>query len=60
MFLKIPLLLQKYKTFLTVDEGIRYKKQESLQILRFTGFILGGRWDSNPRHSEPQSDALTN
>ena len=24
------------------------------------GFILGGRWDSNPRHSEPQSDALTN
>lgn len=28
--LKIPLLLQKYKTFLTVDEGIRYKKQESL------------------------------
>lgn len=23
-------------------------------------FLLGGRWDSNPRHSEPQSDALTN
>ena len=22
--------------------------------------ILGGRWDSNPRPSEPQSDALTN
>ena len=21
---------------------------------------VGGRWDSNPRHSEPQSDALTN
>ena len=21
---------------------------------------LGARWDSNPRHSEPQSDALTN
>ena len=25
------------------------------------GFIfVGARWDSNPRHSEPQSDALTN
>ena len=24
------------------------------------GFSLGARWDSNPRHSEPQSDALTN
>ena len=23
-------------------------------------FYRGGRWDSNPRHSEPQSDALTN
>ena len=23
-------------------------------------FEVGGRWDSNPRHSEPQSDALTN
>ena len=23
-------------------------------------FLLGARWDSNPRHSEPQSDALTN
>jgi len=22
--------------------------------------LVGGRWDSNPRHSEPQSDALTN
>ena len=22
--------------------------------------LLGARWDSNPRHSEPQSDALTN
>ena len=21
---------------------------------------MGGRWGSNPRHSEPQSDALTN
>ena len=22
--------------------------------------FLGAQWDSNPRHSEPQSDALTN
>ena len=28
--------------------------------MNLAGFILGGRWDSNPRHSEPQSDALTN
>lgn len=27
---------------------------------KYAGVILGGRWDSNPRHSEPQSDALTN
>ena len=27
--------------------------------MNLAGFILGGRWDSNPRHSEPQSDALT-
>ena len=27
---------------------------------RFSSFLAGGRWDSNPRHSEPQSDALTN
>ena len=26
-----------------------------------SGFrLLGAQWDSNPRHSEPQSDALTN
>jgi hypothetical protein len=24
------------------------------------GSIWGGRWDSNPRHLEPQSSALTN
>ena len=35
-------------------------KQEFLQDLHLTGTILGGRWGSNPRHSEPQSDALTN
>ena len=23
-------------------------------------FLWGGRWDSNPRHPEPQSGALTN
>ena len=27
--------------------------------LKFKG-KMGGGWGSNPRHSEPQSDALTN
>ena len=31
------------------------KKSSSEELL-----LMGGRWDSNPRHSEPQSDALTN
>ena len=29
-------------------------------LIEFPLFMGGGRWDSNPRHSEPQSDALTN
>ncbi len=29
-------------------------------IIEILAFSWGGRWDSNPRHSEPQSDALTN
>ena len=45
MFLKIPLLLQKYKTFLTVDEGIRYKKTRipaNLTIYRvYLGWKVG-------------------
>jgi hypothetical protein len=45
-------------TFL--KERGRIIKQETLQEINLAGFILGGRWDSNPRHSEPQSDALTN
>ena len=28
--------------------------------LCYIGIYLGARWESNPRHSEPQSDALTN
>ena len=41
------------------NEGVW--KWKSLQVVDLQGFILqGARWDSNPRHSEPQSDALTN
>ncbi len=37
------------------------RKEESLQVLDLQGFTLeGARTDSNRRHSEPQSDALTN
>ena len=35
-----------------------YNKKE--EILIELPLLSGGRWDSNPRHSEPQSDALTN
>ena len=32
------------------------RKEESLQVLDLQGFTLkGARWDSNPRHSEPQA-----
>ena len=34
-------------------------KKRVKPLLKFDS-LLGGRWDSNPRHSEPQSDALTN
>ena len=37
----------------------RKKKEESNSAFLFLN-VQGGRWDSNPRHSEPQSDALTN
>ena len=36
------------------------KKRKPFYLLDFRLFLWGGRWDSNPRHSEPQSDALTN
>ena len=32
------------------------QKKETDEI----GLFEGAQWDSNPRHSEPQSDALTN
>ena len=39
--------------------GNKRKKEESNVAFLFLN-VQGGRWDSNPRHSEPQSDALTN
>ena len=32
------------------------QKKDRRNLLCYSG--LGGRWGSNPRHSEPQSDAL--
>ena len=47
-----------YGYFLDYDI-IKNKREYILQcILAYV--LVGGRWDSNPRHSEPQSDALTN
>ena len=36
------------------------EKKNPWKPIGFQGFLEGGGWDSNPRHSEPQSDALTN
>ena len=41
-----------------MNVGRSIKKRVKLQ--KKSDSLLGGRWDSNPRHSEPQSDALTN
>ena len=38
---------------------IRYKTKNNAFLGRYF-FIQGGIWGSNPRPSEPQSDALTN
>ena len=40
------------------EPDYRHKKREGPEWDLL--FLLGGRRDSNPRHSEPQSDALTN
>ena len=45
--------------FFLMPAGINAKKEESNVVFLFLN-VQGGRWDSNPRHSEPQSDALTN
>ena len=45
--------------FFLMPAGINAKKEESNSAFLFLN-VQGGRWDSNPRHSEPQSDALTN
>ncbi len=39
-----------------------FTKRKTLTALyqQLALLVKGGRWDSNPRHSEPQSDALTN
>ncbi len=37
-----------------------YKHKNELKFNSLCYFYSGARWDSNPRHSEPQSDALTN
>ena len=35
-------------------------KTEAARTVTFLPLLWGARWDSNPRPSEPQSDALTN
>ena len=53
---------------LTASDGKKYNTSIKFTIIKrrspvsndLQDFFLGARWDSNPRHSEPQSDALTN
>ena len=45
--------------FLSVCNTLIYNEKEET-LYGISSFLPGGRWDSNPRHSEPQSDALTN
>jgi hypothetical protein len=42
-----------------VKEGTpRCSRRDLCQCPSATGIIWGGRWDLNPRHSVPQTDAL--
>ena len=34
------------------------EKRQLLFYQQLALFLLGGRWDSNPRHSEPQSERI--
>ena len=46
---------------LLTRHSVLLKRRESLSETHvFYSSFSGARWDSNPRHSEPQSDALTN
>ena len=59
--MKIPQIL----TLILIFHNILFLYKKKLRILLLEAFInysycWGGRPDSNRRHSEPQSDALTN
>ena len=52
---RLPLLqIQPLSSVWCWQRGIKKTLQKICKV------IQGARWDSNPRHSEPQSDALTN
>ena len=40
--------------------SIKFWSQKKVSSKELTLILTGGRWDSNPRHSVPQTDALTN
>lgn len=42
------------------DIFLRTVKKDNKKELSVKKALLGGRWDSNPRPSVPQTDALTN
>ena len=55
---------RKHLHFSTLSLKCAYKfelltKRKTPQVIDLQDF-KGAWWDSNPRHSEPQSDALTN
>ena len=65
-FEKIKKLGELRDSGLISNDEFENKKKEILiflflsNALKIKAFRWGGRRDSNPRHSEPQSDALTN
>ena len=48
------------QTLLYISNINKYNKQTPNFILKFGVCFWGEVWGSNPRPSEPQSDALTN
>ena len=55
----VPLVFGYKDTHLFLKMGVKRNAPDTFYCIRRLHF-KGGWWGSNPRHSEPQSDALTN
>ena len=63
---RLPLLGAQWDSSLKLSDFVDYEPrgfgspQYTKKATSYEVALLGAQWDSNPRHSEPQSDALTN